>query len=102
MQSVAAVARGNITKLLGYTVNTTAYDISSFNSYVKQQIQDLSARGEEFNDLLYHLFQAYMKCPDEPFFIYIQHQKDHYEDVTINIDANIDAESRATIQECDN
>lgn len=83
-RSVAAVARGNITKLSEYIIDPAKYDIAQFNAYVKMQLMTLSSRGETSTDTLYHLFMAYTKCPDEAFKMYILHQKDQYEDGTRN------------------
>ena len=79
------VSQGNLTKLAEYIIDPANFDISAFNAYVKAQIQVLAAQGEQSNNLMYHLFMVYVTCPDESFKIYIQHQKDQYEDGTLNI-----------------
>ena len=55
-------------------------NIEKFNLYVRKLRQDLSARGEESNDLLVNLFKGYAAASDEAFTRYIQRKKDAYDE----------------------
>ena len=55
-------------------------DIIKFNSYVKETLQGLSARGERTLDLLPNLFKAYETVNDENFLEMIRRRKNAYEE----------------------
>jgi len=55
-------------------------NIEKFNLYVRKLRQDLSARGEESNDVLVNVFKGYAAASDEAFTRYIQRQKDAYDE----------------------
>ena len=47
-------------------------DIVTFNEYVTEQCHELTARGQQPNDLLYLLFEAYLTCTNKIFVEYIR------------------------------
>ena len=53
-------------------------DVVVFNEYVKNQVATLQAHGEESNDLLVNLFQAYMSVSDKEFQPWICAKRDLY------------------------
>ena len=60
-------------------------DIKEFNRYVKTNLGDLAARGENTTDLLVNLFKAYRLCKDEEFKLWLSLQEQAYyngQDVT--------------------
>jgi len=48
------------------------YDIIKFNSYVKDLLDSLSARGQVTQDLLAFVLKAYKKVLDKDFYNYIK------------------------------
>ena len=48
-----------------------AGDISKFNEYVKQKVQDLTCRGATYSGLVLNLFHAYKAVSDSDFVAYI-------------------------------
>ena len=84
MSSVDTVAtishiRLSLSNLDNY-MSTIKDDIEKFNQYVRQQRQDLLARGQRSDDLLVNLFKGYLSCSDRKFTEYINRKKDHYEE----------------------
>ena len=61
-------------------MSTIKDDIEKFNQYVRQQRQDLLARGQRSDDLLVNLFKGYLSCSDRSFTEYIHRKKDIYEE----------------------
>jgi hypothetical protein len=47
-------------------------DIVLFNEYVTEQCHELTSRGQQPNDLLYLLFEAYLTCTNKIFVEYIR------------------------------
>jgi hypothetical protein len=47
-------------------------DIVAFNEYVTEQCHELTSRGQQPNDLLYLLFEAYLTCTNKIFVEYIR------------------------------
>ena len=61
-------------------MTTVKDDIEKFNQYVRQQRQDLLARGQRSDDLFVNLFKGYLNCSDRNFTEYILRKKDIYEE----------------------
>jgi hypothetical protein len=55
-------------------------DITLFNHYVLELLQQLHARGETTHDLLANLFEAYKSVPDRDFSFLIKHKENQYDD----------------------
>ena len=55
-------------------------DIKKFNSYVKQQVDSLAARGQHSTDLLANLFKSYLAASDRQFTAYIKGKQERYEE----------------------
>jgi hypothetical protein len=59
---------------------TIGYDIVKFNTYVKDLLDSLYARGETTHDLLANLFKAYKGASDRNFVEYIRKKEDQYDE----------------------
>jgi hypothetical protein len=59
---------------------TIGYDIVKFNTYVKDLLDSLYARGETTHDLLANLFKAYKVASDRTFVEYIRKKEDQYDE----------------------
>ena len=59
------------------TINS---DIKKFNTYVKQQVDSLAARGQHSTDLLANLFKGYLAASDRQFTAYIKGKQERYEE----------------------
>ncbi len=57
-------------------------NITSFNDYVKTQLAQLEARGQDTQDLLVNLFKAYSTVEDNKFLAYIEQRENEYNDGT--------------------
>ena len=55
-------------------------NITGFNSYLKDQITNITARGKQTQDLLTNLWRAYFVVSDKSFVWYIQAKKDAYDE----------------------
>jgi len=60
-------------------------DIKVFHGYVRGLRNDLAARGEVTNDLMFNLFKGYNAVVDIEFKDYIKQKKSSYEDGTLNL-----------------
>jgi hypothetical protein len=58
------------------------YNIQAFNDYVKVQVTDLAAGGQETTDLLVYLFLSYESVKDDDFQQYIKRKKEEYDEGT--------------------
>jgi hypothetical protein len=56
------------------------YDILSFNTHVRETIDQLASGGGESSDLLLCIFKAYAIVPDSDFKRFIQRKRDDYDD----------------------
>lgn len=56
------------------------YDILSFNTHVRETIDQLASGGGESSDLLLCIFKAYAIVPDSDFRRFIQRKRDDYDD----------------------
>ena len=56
------------------------HNIRTFNSYVKNLVKALAARGQSTTDLLTNLFKAYLSVPDKQFKAYINGKLERYEE----------------------
>ena len=59
---------------------TVGYNITKFNMYVKNLVDQLRARGEFTNDLLINLFKGYLAATDKSFTTYIDKKLEAYEE----------------------
>ena len=59
---------------------TVGYNITKFNMYVKNLVDQLRARGEYTNDLLINLFKGYLAATDKSFTAYIEKKLEAYEE----------------------
>ena len=59
---------------------TVGYNITKFNMYVKNLVDQLRARGEYTNDLLINLFKGYLSATDRSFTAYIDKKLEAYEE----------------------
>ena len=59
---------------------TVGYNITKFNMYVKNLVDQLRARGEYTNDLLINLFKGYLAATDKSFTAYIDKKLEAYEE----------------------
>ena len=59
---------------------TVGYNISKFNMYVKNLVDQLRARGQYTNDLLINLFKGYLSATDKSFTTYIEKKLEAYEE----------------------
>ena len=82
--ATATAVREKLSSLDMYMA-TIDSDIGKFNSYVKQQLATLNARGETTQDLLTNLFKGYLACSDPIFRRYMEKkQESHDEGATID------------------
>ena len=71
--------RNRLSKLDTY-LPTVGYNITKFNMYVKNLVDQLRARGEFTNDLLINLFKGYLSATDKSFTAYIDKKLEAYEE----------------------
>lgn len=57
-------------------------NVREFNVYVEHKRQQLLGRGQAVEELIAHLFNAYLKVPDSDFIRYMQSKKDAFEEGT--------------------
>jgi hypothetical protein len=69
-------------------IKSIDYDIVKFNTYVKDLLDSLSARGQVTEDLLAFVLKAYKKVPDKDFCDYIKAKQNEYEE-GYELDADI-------------
>lgn len=55
-------------------------NVREFNVYVEHKRQQLLGRGQSVDELMAHLFNAYLRVPDQDFIRYIQTKKDGFEE----------------------
>ena len=71
--------RENLSNLDSY-MPTVNCNITKFNEYVKEQVNNLKSRGGVTHDLLTHLWKAYSVVSDQQFVAYIGEKKNRYDD----------------------
>ena len=71
--------RGRLSSLDAY-IKSIGSDVEKFNTYVKNQLDSLNARGETTQDLLANLFKGYAQASDHVFTAYIAKKQDEYHD----------------------
>ena len=71
--------RNRLSKLDTY-LPIVGYNITKFNMYVKNLVDQLRARGEFTNDLLINLFKGYLSATDKSFTAYIDKKLETYEE----------------------
>jgi hypothetical protein len=70
--------RNNITNMSS-KIAEFGQDIAKFNAYVIEQIQGLAAFGQTYDNIEYHLLQAYELCTDQVFHAFLTKIKDEHE-----------------------
>jgi hypothetical protein len=86
--SNTAVARSNLSSLDKYMRQLQDNDVTKFNQYVNENLQELAAAGETTNDLLVNLFDGYKEVKDKRFRKYIEGIEDQWTDRTLQLDPN--------------
>jgi hypothetical protein len=71
--------RAKLTDLTTHLV-TLKYDITEFNRYVRDLMDQVSSRGERTTDLIAYLFEAYRSTIDKRFNSYIEMKINAYDD----------------------
>jgi hypothetical protein len=61
-------------------ISTISYDITKFNSYIKDLVDSLTTRGQVTQDLFAFILKAYKKVPDKDFNDYIRMKQNEYEE----------------------
>jgi hypothetical protein len=84
-RSTTTHVRTSLSSLDKYIL-TIDCDIHLLHQYVKGLKQDLIARGEMSNDILFNLFKGYAVVKDVDFKEYIKAKKSAYEDGTIELE----------------
>ena len=77
--ATSSLMRENLSNLDSY-MTTVKSDIEEFNRYVKLNYQGLQARGERCDDIMIHLFKAYLVASDREFVSYIKLKKMEHEE----------------------
>ena len=77
--ATSSLMRENLSNLDSY-ITTVKSDIEEFNRYVKMNYQGLQARGERCDDIMVHLFKAYLVASDREFVTYIKLKKMEHEE----------------------
>jgi hypothetical protein len=71
--------RAKLSSMVTY-LPTISYDITKFNQYVRELLDSLHARGEDTQDLLANLFEAYKSATDKDFVNYIKQKENDYDE----------------------
>ena len=77
-RSAYTYLRENLTNLKTY-MSTINLDIENFNQYVKVNVDGLKARGEQTDDLIINLLNAYQVASYEEFVRYIKTKQYQYD-----------------------
>jgi hypothetical protein len=72
--------RNNITNMCSKMAEF-GQDIAKFNAYVIEQIQGLAAFGQTYDNIEYHLLQAYDQCTDHVFHAFLTKIKDEHDQI---------------------
>jgi hypothetical protein len=65
---------------MGKHFATIKYDVTEFNRHVRDLMDQLASRGEQSEDLLANLFEAYRSAPDKRFVQYIEMKINAYDE----------------------
>jgi hypothetical protein len=84
-RATTAHVRTSLSCLDSYIL-TINCDIKLFHDYVRGLRNDLAARGEVTNDLMFNLFKGYNSVTDIEFKQYIKQKKSAYEDGTLDLE----------------
>ena len=79
-RATATHVRTNLTMLITYMTEVAQQDILKFNTYVNEQMDTLTSRGEDSSDILVNVFKGYDACTDPVFHKYIVDMKDRWEE----------------------
>jgi len=61
-------------------MTSTDYNVTTFNEFVRLQLDALTARGELSSDVMVNLFKGYLAVPDKEFSAYIKQKKNDYKE----------------------
>ena len=72
--------RERLSTLNEYMLTVEGNDISTFNEYVRGQVDALASRGAVSTDLLINLFKGYLAASDHRFTKYMEDKQSNFED----------------------
>ena len=75
-----SMIRSRLGRLAEYMETIENNNIETFNDYVREQVEALTARGEMSTDLLTNLFKGYSAVKDHKFVAYIDEKQSRYDD----------------------
>jgi len=78
MPASVQMLKNNITNMSD-KMTEFGQDIEKFNAYVIKQIQGLATYGRVYDNVEYHLLQAYDRCTNQVFYAYLTKIKDEHE-----------------------
>jgi hypothetical protein len=78
-KATARTVRLNLSHLDVYMREEAKNNILLFNTYVRDQMTILSARGQDSPDLLAHVFEGYLACSDQYFHEFASEAQRHYD-----------------------
>lgn len=55
-------------------------NMTTFNKFVRLQLDALTARGESSSDVMVNLFKGYLAAPDKEFATYIKQKKNDFKE----------------------
>jgi len=78
-RSTVSYIRKTLSELDDY-MTSIDYNVTTFNEFVRLQLDALTARGESSSDVMVNLFKGYLAAPDKEFSAYIKQKKNSYEE----------------------
>jgi hypothetical protein len=81
-------AKENLSSLKEYMQSLPDCSITTFNAYVKEQVEVLAAGGERTSELVTHLFKGYEACRDKKFQLLITNKKQAFFNHEYRIEEN--------------
>ena len=78
-RSTVSYIRKTLSELDDYMTSVN-HNVTSFNEFVRLQLDALTARGESSSDVMVNLFKGYLAAPDKEFAAYIKQKKNDYEE----------------------
>jgi hypothetical protein len=77
--ATAKAVRMNLSHLDQYMREEAKNNILLFNTYVRDQMNILSSRGQDSPDLLSHVFEGYLECSDQDFHAFAREAERHFD-----------------------
>jgi hypothetical protein len=77
--ATAKAVRMNLSHLAKYMREEAKNNILLFNTYVRDQMNILSSRGQDSPDLLSHVFEGYLECADQDFHAFATEAERHFD-----------------------